>query len=238
MKHIKIILKSLSFRLKLGIIALITCVQIAASSVQTFDIQELFRYLKVPSTQAFLDTIAYSEGTFDNIRLAPKQNLNNGVGMGYNIQYTYKEFDTFDDHPHEVICKEYKGKPLCSSAAGRYQFLGKTWDRIAPLIKAKDFSPVNQDLGALALIAEKGALDLIPIIKSRKDLAVAIQKVNGVWASLPGAPYGQAIRPITDLELKFKERLKYHKKHTADLHKKYRMNNLLETPSTKEEDES
>ena len=52
-----------------------------------------------------------------------------------------------------------------------------------------DFSPMNQDLGAVALILGRKALD--DVIAGRFEQAVI--KCNREWASLPGSPYGQPV---------------------------------------------
>lgn len=223
MKRAKKTLKYISLCLGLGIILLIGCLQVSITYTQPLTREELFHLLKDPRVQAFLDTIAYSEGTFNS--------------NGYRTQYTYRLFMSFLDHPREVICAKYKGVDLCSTAAGRYQFLKRTWDEIATQIGAKDFGPINQDLGALLLIVQKEALELVLKIKTKKDFTDAIYKVNKTWASLPGAPYGQPVRPMDKLAKVFKKQLQHHKKHRADLYKKYSDNNMLATPTINEEDE-
>ena len=100
-------------------------------------------------------------------------------------------FDSFKDHPRCVITAKLGGKELRSSASGRYQFLRKTWDKVADTVGMKSFSPVHQDCAAVYMLKEAGALDLI----KQGDLPAAISKVKNIWASLPGAPYGQPIKP-------------------------------------------
>ena len=51
----------------------------------------------------------------------------------------------------------------------------------------KDFTPLSQDLIALQQIRERRAL---PLIQAGK-IAEAIAAVRNIWASLPGAGYGQ-----------------------------------------------
>ena len=51
----------------------------------------------------------------------------------------------------------------------------------------KDFSPKSQDAVALQQIKERGALPMI----DRGDIRQAIDRCGNIWASLPGAGYGQ-----------------------------------------------
>jgi hypothetical protein len=85
---------------------------------------------------------------------------------------------TGNQHPHRRVCA---GK-YCSDAAGRYQFLGSTWNNLASRYGFSDFTPHNQDLGAIALISEKGALSNI----ATGDFSGAVNKIKRVWPSLPG----------------------------------------------------
>ena len=51
----------------------------------------------------------------------------------------------------------------------------------------KDLSPKSQDAVALQQIKERGALPMI----DRGDIRQAIDRCSNIWASLPGAGYGQ-----------------------------------------------
>ncbi|MEP6489928.1 glycoside hydrolase family 104 protein [Microcoleus vaginatus GB2-A3] len=115
--------------------------------------------------KAFLDTIAAAEGT-----ASPE---------GYRTQYTGTTFASFQDHPREMRCGRRYGKKLCSDAAGRYQFLSTTWDRFAKKFGVRDFSPENQDLMAIELIREKGALEDIEAGR----LEPAVRKLAYIWPS-------------------------------------------------------
>ena len=81
---------------------------------------------------------------------------------------------------------------LTSTAAGAYQFLARTWDGLVTQFHFEDFSPPNQDLGAVALIAQRKALE--DVMAGR--ITDAVQKCRKEWASLPGAGYGQPERTI------------------------------------------
>lgn len=82
---------------------------------------------------------------------------------------------------------------ITSTAAGAYQFLSKTWLALVEQYGFEDFSPPMQDLGAVALIAGRGALEAV---KAGRVLE-AIRLCAKEWASLPGSPYGQ---PTAKLE--------------------------------------
>ena len=131
------------------------------------------------STQigAFLDTIAWAEGT--------DKNIGDGVKTGYNIIYSFQTFSSYTEHPHRIVC----ANGICSSAAGRYQFLDTTWDMLANMLNLSDFSPDNQDRGAIELIKRRGAL--LDIEQGR--IRVACNKVSWEWASIPPGRYGQPI---------------------------------------------
>jgi muramidase (phage lysozyme) len=218
MKRIKKARRYLGFGVGFIILALLAFTQVSIVYSQPIDQiphQQLHGYLADPSIRAFLDTIAYAEGT-----LNPE---------GYNTQYTYKYFTDFSDHPRQINCKMYKGSWLCSTAAGRYQFLEKTWDKIAPRVKAKDFRPINQDLAAIGLLVETNAVPLI--IANR--FGPAVYKVNNIWASLPGAPYGQPTRSLVELELIFRKQLRYYLKNKELLQKKYATKNIQKNVSYK-----
>ncbi len=126
------------------------------------------------NVRAFLRMLRHGEGTSD--------------ADGYRRMFGGKLFDSFDDHPRQVQSfKLRNGTLLKSSAAGAYQFLARTWDGVVKQYGFTDFSPHSQDLGAIALIIGRKALD--DVIAGRFDAAVA--KCNREWASLPGSPYGQ-----------------------------------------------
>lgn len=122
---------------------------------------------------AFLDMLAVSEGTA-------------GHGDdGYNVLVGGDLFHGYDRHPNVLVTLNSKG--LKSTAAGRYQFLHRTWVSLQAKLGLADFSPRNQDLAAIELIRERHALD--DVEAGRFDAAVA--KCAPIWASLPGAGYGQ-----------------------------------------------
>jgi muramidase (phage lysozyme) len=127
--------------------------------------------------RAMLDTIAWAEGA------------------NYNTLFGGGTFSDYTDHPRQFIRRRLGGRWITSSAAGRYQFLARTWDGLKMKLQLPDFSPASQDLGAIELIRERGALE---DVKAGR-IAMAIEKVRKVWASLPGAGYNQPEKSFAQL---------------------------------------
>ncbi|MBA7920193.1 glycoside hydrolase family protein [Enterobacter hormaechei] len=142
-----------------------------------------------PQRKAFLDMLAWSEGT-DNGR-QPTQNHGHDVIVGGSL------FTDYSDHPRKLITLNPR---LKSTAAGRYQLLARYWDAYRKQLGLNDFSPANQDAVALQQIKERGALPLI----DRGDIRQAIDRCSNIWASLPGAGYGQFEHKVDALIAKFK----------------------------------
>lgn len=133
---------------------------------------ELERHLQHPNVRKMLDLIALSEG----------------VRHGYNTMFGNTRINDLSKHPG--VSKGFKqtdGKSNTTTAAGRYQFLKGTWNNLASKYGLSDFSARNQDIGALALIAEKGQLQNV----LNGNLREAVSKLGGVWASLPSSNYKQ-----------------------------------------------
>jgi muramidase (phage lysozyme) len=123
--------------------------------------------LKNPSVQAMLKTIRYAEGTAGD--------------RGYNTRVGYSEFDDLSKKPGKKVFIPSIND--FSSAEGAYQFLNSTWDGVSKKLGLKDFSPESQDLAAIELIKNRGALtDVL-----NNNLDGALTKLSGEWASLPTA---------------------------------------------------
>lgn len=129
------------------------------------------------NVRAFLDMIAFSEGT-DNGTQRTKN-------CGYDVIVGGSLLTDYGDHPRKLVPLPRYG--IKSSAAGRYQFIRKTWDDLVRALGLPDFSPESQDLAAIELIRRRGALGAV----IAGDFAKAVNLCRKEWASLPGAGYGQ-----------------------------------------------
>lgn len=145
--------------------------------------------------RAFLATIRYAEGT--------------AGPQGYRMLFGGRLFEGYADHPR--IAQQFTdgaGRRLWTTAAGAYQFMAvsplptggttkvDTWDRIKRKLGLTDFSPYSQDLAAIELIREAGALADVRAGR----FAQAVAKVRGIWASLPGAGYAQPEKTLAALQ--------------------------------------
>lgn len=141
--------------------------------------------------QAFLDTLAYSEGT-DNGRQPTKD-------RGYDVIVGGDLFSGYKDHPRKLVYLPKLG--IKSTAAGRYQILARFYDHYKAQLKLPDFSPDSQDKIAIQLIKECKAIDDIEAGRIEE----ALTKCRSRWASLPGAGYGQNEHKMDLLVSVFKE---------------------------------
>jgi lysozyme len=131
---------------------------------------------------AFLRTLQQAEGTAN-------------ASDPYRVCFGYVHtVNSFADHP--VVTGEWAGKMLpdsmcanagfsagCkSTAAGAYQIIRGTWNSLKSSLNLPDFSPQSQDLAAIELIRQRGALE---DVKAGR-ITTAMHKVRSVWASLPG----------------------------------------------------
>lgn len=125
---------------------------------------------------AFLDMLAWSEGT-DNGR-QPTTN------DGYDVLVGGGLFADLSKHPAKLVRLSAK---LSSTAAGRYQFLSRTWGELQKQLMLPDFGPISQDRGCIELIRGRRALDAVKAGQFERAVALCARE----WASLPGAGYGQ-----------------------------------------------
>lgn len=134
---------------------------------------------------AFLDMLAWSEGTDKGTQPTKDR--------GYDVLVGGQLFNGYADHPRVLV--DLPKLKIQSTAAGRYQLLRRYFDAYRKSLGLKDFSPLSQDLIALQQIRERRAL---PLIQAGR-IPEAIKAVSNIWASLPGAGYGQHEHKLDNL---------------------------------------
>lgn len=135
--------------------------------------------------RAFLDMLAWSEGT--STSPATKNNGYDVIVTG--IDKKPEVFTDYSDHPFNKgrPSKVINSKGLTSNASGRYQFMLRDWSHYKGLLNLPDFGPLSQDKWAIQLIKERRAIVDI----EAGNIVQAINNCRNIWASLPGAGYGQ-----------------------------------------------
>nr|ADF97547.1 PlyM22 [uncultured phage] len=134
---------------------------------------------------AFLDMIGWSE-IGDKLLAVSDDGYNVIVG---STPTKPKLFDDYAAHPQIYV------KSVNSTAAGRYQILGKYATHYMAQLKLPDFAPASQDKIAIQLIRECKAVQLI----EDGHIGRAITACKSRWASFEGAGYGQREHSIDDL---------------------------------------
>lgn len=125
-----------------------------------------------PNVHRGLETLKAAEGTSRKGR------------DPYTVGFNYTPIGDLSRHPGKFHSfKETTGKSKRTSAAGAYQFIGRTWDRMANKLGLEDFSPKSQDAAAVALMDERGALE--PLVAG--DVRGFVNKLGDEWASLPSS---------------------------------------------------
>lgn len=146
-----------------------------------------------PNQKAFLDMLAYSE-LGQKLLIASDNGYNVLVGSTPAMP---RLFASYADHPRQLIDLPRLG--IKSTAAGRYQLLARYFDAYKKQLGLKDFSPASQDAIALQQIRERKALDDI----EAGSFTSAVAKCRNIWASLPGAGYGQNEHSLDYLQTAF-----------------------------------
>lgn len=140
-----------------------------ADILETFDMKNA-EALQHENVKAFLRLIRRGEGTAD--------------AGGYSRLVGGGSFSGWADHPRRLVKIERLG--ISSTAAGAYQILSRTWDMVRLQAGLSDFSPASQDLAAVQLIRNRGAL--ADVLAGRVE--AALRKCSWEWASLPPWRYG------------------------------------------------
>ncbi len=161
-----------------------------------------------PNVCAFLDLIAFSEGTS---KASGSASAALSANDGYDVIVAGVDgpsiFTDHSDHPFahreavEVVAPGQRFEDgLYSTAAGRYQVLLRFFEVYKVVLNLPDFGPLSQDRVAIQQMRERGSLvhlesgNIEAAIKAHLppvDLEDAITEDAGTWASLPGNTYGQ-----------------------------------------------
>ena len=139
--------------------------------------------------KAFLDMLAWSEGT-DNGRQKTRNH-------GYDVIVGGELFTDYSDHPRKLVTLNPKLKSSKAPDATSFFPVGGIYRKQRP----ERLLSKSQDAVALQQIKERGALPMI----DRGDIRQAIDRCSNIWASLPGAGYGQFEHKADSLIAKFKE---------------------------------
>ncbi|WP_227983141.1 glycoside hydrolase family 24 protein [Dickeya poaceiphila] len=148
---------------------------------------------------AFLDVLAFSEGTSTHpiTRNRGYDVIVTGIDGKPEIFTDYQNHPFANGRPGKIFNKQGQR----STASGRYQQLYRYWPTYKAQLKLPDFGPNSQDALATQLIRERKALD--DVIAGR--IQSAIGKCCNIWASLPGAGYGQREHSIDTLIVVYKQ---------------------------------
>jgi muramidase (phage lysozyme) len=154
-------------------------------------------------TAAFMDMIAFSEGTARSpvTRDDGYDIIVNSIDYAGRI--VHNRFDDYSKHPfasgRKALMINKSG--LFSTASGRYQALLRWWTPYVSLLNLPDFSPISQDRYCERLLKERNVITAL----AAGDVYTAIERCSNIWASLPGKgnTYGQGTRKLDDLRLAF-----------------------------------
>lgn len=149
--------------------------------------------------RAALDMIAFSEGT----STSPATKCRGYDVIVTGIDKKPEIFTDFSNHPFAAgrKSKVINAKGLTSNASGRYQFMLRDWAHYRAQLHLPDFGPASQDAWAVQLIRERRAL---PLIEAGR-MTEAIAAISNLWASLPGAGYGQPEHSLAPLLAAFSQ---------------------------------
>lgn len=179
-----------------------------ATAAQQKRRNENLAHLQRKEIQAALVMISKSEGTFNNVSGFEWGRIVNGKVLysPFNpslIGKTNVVISDFSRHPR--IDVEWRKGAKTSSAAGAFQVILPTWQGAAATMGITDFSPLSQQLVAVELLRQRGA---IPYLLNN-DLPGALKNtsLSKEWASFAGAGYGQGEHSVAKLNNWFQSAL-------------------------------
>ena len=149
-----------------------------------------------PKLKAFLDLIAFSEGTS-----ASPITQNDGYDVIVSGVNGPSVLTDYSDHPfaHGGSVTVRRVPLLISTAAGRYQVLAHYFEVYKAQLGLPNFSPASQDAVALQQMKERHAPDFIAV----GNIQRAIEACSNIWASFPGNGYGQGGKSMVELLAKY-----------------------------------
>ena len=145
---------------------------------------ENLNYFQNPYVKALAWAIMKCEGT---------------TTYGYYTYFGGSRLSSLAKHPGKAITIGN----YTSSASGAFQFLTSTWNGLAAKLGLSDFSENSQNAAFVELLRENNALDAI----LQGDFDSAIYQVRRIWASLPGAGYGQGEKSLSQVRGWFNDAL-------------------------------
>lgn len=150
-------------------------------------------------------SLNYLKGTLGNANIkaalsAIRMCEGTNTADGYNYLFgsapnNKRRFTDMSKHPNERYPFTIGGETQYSSAAGAYQILKGTYNTLCKKYGFTDFTPMAQDLMAVALFDSVGVLNDVAAGKFFDP--TVIDRLNNIWASLPAAGYGQPEKPIS-----------------------------------------
>lgn len=142
----------------------------------------------VDNRKAFIDMIAWSEGTSTITESDDGYNVLVGSTNAHPLLFT-----DYSTHPN-ILNRQFD-----STAAGRYQIIHPTFILLQNRLGTIDFTPATQDKMAIELCRD--ALRDI----DDGNFETAVSKICDIWASLPGGNSGQREQDITQLCSRYKD---------------------------------
>lgn len=148
-----------------------------------------------PNSTTSSEPASYSPGAQFDTKRSVFLNTIAGPESGgkYDVVYGGGKFTSFADHPRTAMpIMSGPNKGRMSSAAGKYQMLGTTWDQQKAKLKLPDFNPESQDAAAWDLAVNayhrKTGRNLGADLQNADDDTIKgiVRTLSGTWTSLPG----------------------------------------------------
>ena len=145
--------------------------------------------VEIINRKAFLDMLAWSEGT-DNGRQKTRNH-------GYDVIVGGELFTDYSDHPRKLVTLNPKLKLAAPTLPASFPLVGCAHRAAWP-------ERLSEKVRTLWHCSRLRSVALLPMI-DRGDIRQAIDRCSNIWASLPGAGYGQFEYKADSLIAKFSE---------------------------------